>query len=97
MVRKLDRRGFAVQSKEGKETMSGDSEIKGLTDVIKEEVTKLRDEAATVKNNLHATLGEAHGVIDYVKTMEVELRKAVGDLQAALGQHSNLPPKDNSQ
>jgi hypothetical protein len=76
------------------EKMSGDSEIKGLAQVINDEVTKLRDKARAVNSDLQTQLGEAHEALTYVEDLGAELKKAVNDLRGALGQHSNNPPPD---
>ena len=77
--------------------MSGNSEIKGLAAVITDEVTKLRDKARTLGDDLKQQLGDAHEALSYVDELNATLKTAVGELRGALGIHSNNPPKDEEK
>jgi hypothetical protein len=96
MVRKLNRRGYAVVPITGGD-MSGNSEIKGLTQIINEDVAKLRDKAAKLHGDLGSQLTAAHEALTYAEDLTSTLRDAVADLRGALGQHSNNPPKEDER
>ena len=90
LAKKLDKRGYDIVERDD---MSS-SEIKGLASIISGDVKKLRDKAADTSQALSKSLGAANEIINYVDTMRKEVEAAVAELQAALGQHTNMPPLD---
>lgn len=70
------------------------NDVKGLTQIVTEEVTKIRDRARKAGENLQGQTKRAHEIVSHVEDTTEELSNSLDDLFKALGQISNMPPKD---
>lgn len=90
LVRDLRRLGYGVYPLEERRMSTND--VKGLAQVVNDEVKRLRDKTQSVRDELTGALAEAHEVVEHVGDMTQTLKGAVNELRSALGQTTNGPP-----
>lgn len=95
LVRDLSRYGYGVHPLSGGKRMSTNDVI-SLTQVVKEQVAELKGRTQQVRDELQANLSEARDTVEYVDGMSKQLKGAVSELKAALGQHTNGPPSEGT-
>jgi hypothetical protein len=91
-VKELNRRGYGVFVYNKDQPMSS-AEIKGLADVVNEQVKRLRDKTAQVSQEFQRNMEEATDVVHLVDASSKALGTAVAQLKAALGVSTNSPPE----
>lgn len=68
------------------------NEIKGLTNIVKDEVKKLNDRYRKAGTDLQNNTQRAHQIVTHIEDMNAEIDKSLDDLEAMFGQFSNMPP-----
>lgn len=93
-IRGLARMGIGVHRLDEERPMSDD--VKGLAQVINEELPKLTERARNLATSMKANVASVHGSLTQAEDTNDALTKAAMELQAALGRTSNFPPRGGS-
>ncbi len=71
------------------------NEVKSLTQVVREDLAALKDQAATLAAELRANISEVAEGLSMAKEVSTALRDAGAELRGALGVQTNSPPPDD--